>query len=69
MQSPMLICIKSLSNGITFRDNFNNLSLKKGSGIKWTNPLADELHKPVQKNFPKDMCWYNMWMTFGVLIL
>ena len=48
-----LYVLKSLNNGRTFRDTLNNLDTKTGSGIKWTNPLADELHKPVRKNFPK----------------
>ena len=26
---------------------------KLGMGIQWTNELADELHKPVRKKFPK----------------
>ena len=25
--------------------------------IKWTDQLADELHKPVRKNFPKRHVW------------
>ena len=37
---------------MTFRDVLNSLS-KNGEGIKWSNPLADELHRPVRKNFPK----------------
>ena len=37
---------------MSFRDTLNSLS-KEGHGIQWTNPLADELHKPVRKNFPK----------------
>ena len=46
-----LYILKSLSNGMSFRDALN--SLKVGEGIQWTNTLADELHKPVRKNFPK----------------
>ena len=48
-----LYVLKSLTSGMTFRDTLNNLAIKEGEGIKWTNPLADELHKPVRKNFPK----------------
>ena len=47
-----LFILKSLSEGIDFRDVLNELS-KEGSGIKWTNSLADELHKPVRHNFKK----------------
>ena len=47
-----LYILKSLSNGMSFRDALNSLTTK-GSGIQWTNALADELHKPVRKNFPK----------------
>ena len=47
-----LYVLKSLSNGMTFRDTLNSLS-KNGEGIKWSNPLADELHRPVRKTFPK----------------
>ena len=46
-----LYILKSLSDGMSFRDALN--SLKIGEGIQWTNTLADELHKPVRKNFPK----------------
>ena len=44
--------LKSLSNGASFRDVLNSLTTE-GAGIKWTNPLADELHKPLRKTFPK----------------
>ena len=47
-----LYILKSLSDGMSFRDALNSLS-KEGQGIQWTNSLADELHKPVRKNFPK----------------
>ena len=47
-----LYVLKSLSNGMSFRDTLNSLE-KHGSGIKWTSQLADELHKPVRKHFPK----------------
>ena len=47
-----LYVLKSLSDGTSFRDTLNSLTTE-GSGIKWSNPLADELHKPVRKNFPK----------------
>ena len=51
-----LYVLKSLSDGMSFRDVLNSLSEKKeqdGEGIKWSNTLADELHRPVRKNFPK----------------
>ena len=47
-----LYVLKSLTNGMSFRDTLNSLE-KSGSGIKWTSQLADELHKPVRKHFPK----------------
>ena len=47
-----LYVLKSLNNGITFRNVLNSLTFQ-GTGIKWSNPLADELHKPVCKKFPK----------------
>ena len=47
-----LYVLKSLSNGTSFRDVLNSLS-KDGTGIQWSNPLADELHKPIRKHFPK----------------
>ena len=46
-----LFVLKSLNNGMTFRDVLDKLT--SGSGIKWTNSLADELHKQTRKNFPK----------------
>ena len=46
-----LYVLKSLNNGMTFRDILSKLT--SGSGIKWSNSLADELHKSVRKNFPK----------------
>ena len=47
-----LYVLKSLNNGMTFRDVLNRLTME-GAGVKWTSPLANELHKPVRKNFPK----------------
>ena len=47
-----LYVLKSLSNGMSVRDTLNSLE-KEGSDIKWTSQLADELHKPVRKHFPK----------------
>ncbi len=47
-----LYVLKSLSRGLMFRDVLNELT-KAGSGIKWTNSLASELHKPVRHNFQK----------------
>ena len=47
-----LYILKSLSDGSSFRGALNSLT-REGEGIQWTNPLADELHKPVRKNFPK----------------
>ena len=44
------ICAKTLNNGTTFRDTLNNLETAS-CGIKWSSPLADELHKPVRKHF------------------
>ena len=46
-----LYVLKSLNNSMTFRDVLDKLT--SGSGIRWTNSLADELHKSVRKNFPK----------------
>ena len=46
-----LFVLKSLNNGMSFRDVLDKLT--RGSGIKWSNSLADELHKPLRKNFPK----------------
>ena len=36
---------------MAFKDVLDKLT--SGSGIKWTNPLADKLHKPLQKSFSK----------------
>ncbi len=47
-----LYVLKGLSEGSSFRDVLNQLS-SEGTGINWTNTLADELHKPVRHNFPK----------------
>lgn len=47
-----LYVLKSLNSGMSFRDTLNSLE-KVGGGIKWTSPLADELHRPVRKHFPK----------------
>ncbi len=47
-----LFVLKSLSVGMSFRDVLNELT-KEGSGIKWTNSLADELHKPVRHKLKK----------------
>ena len=47
-----LYILKSLSNGQSFRDALNSLT-KYGKGIKWTNTLANELHKPLRHKFPK----------------
>ena len=47
-----LYVLKSFSIGQSYRDILDYLT-KKGGGIQWTNTLADELHKPVRKNFPK----------------
>ena len=47
-----LYVLRSLCNGASFRDTLNSLE-KVGEGIKWTSELADELHKPVRKRFPK----------------
>ena len=51
-----LYVLKSLSQGLMFRDVLNALTRPQqevGSGIKWTNSLASELHKPVRHNFQK----------------
>ena len=47
-----LYVLKALSNGMTFRDTLNSLE-KSGNGVKWTSSLANELHFPLRKNFPK----------------
>ena len=44
--------LKSLNDGMSFRDTLNSLE-NVGGEIKWTNTLADELHRPVRKRFPK----------------
>lgn len=46
-----LFVLKSLTSGLSFRDTLN--SLKVGGGIQWTTTMADELHKPIKKKFPK----------------
>ena len=47
-----LYILKSLNNGNTFRDTLNSLETV-GTGIKWTTPLAEELHRPIRKHFTK----------------
>ena len=47
-----LYVLKALSNGMTFRHVLNSLE-KSGYGVKWSSSLADELHFPLRKNFPK----------------
>ena len=47
-----LYVLKSIEKGMTFRDILNSL-VSLGGSIKWTSPLADELHRPVRKRFPK----------------
>ena len=47
-----LYVLKSLDRGMTFRDTLNSLE-KIGGEIEWSSPLADELHRPVRKHFPK----------------
>ena len=47
-----LYVLKSLNNGNTFRDTLNSLETV-GTGIKWTTPLAEELHRPIRKHFTK----------------
>ena len=47
-----LYVLKSLLDGISFRDTLNSME-KIGNGIEWTSPLANELHRPVRKHFPK----------------
>ena len=49
-----LYVLKSLSLGKTFREILNLLTTDTaGAGIQWTNNMANELHKPVRKKFPK----------------
>ena len=47
-----LYVLKSLNEGVSFRDTLNNLE-SVGGGIQWSSPLANELHKRVLKRFPK----------------
>ena len=47
-----LYVLKSLNNGDTFRDTLNSLETV-GASIKWTTPLAEELHRPIRKHFTK----------------
>ena len=47
-----LYVLKSLNNGNTFRDTLNSLETV-GTGITWTTPLAEELHRPIRKHFTK----------------
>ena len=47
-----LYVLKSLSLGKSFREILDYLTVK-GAGITWTNNMANELHKPVRKNFMK----------------
>ena len=48
-----LFVLKSLCTGKTFRDILDFLTEKTGSGIQWTNNMANELHKPIRKKFLK----------------
>ena len=50
-----LYVLKSLSEGRTFRETLNSLEKVGGGGglVKWSSPLADELHHPLRKNFQK----------------
>ena len=49
-----LYVLKSLSDGVTFCDVLEYLSNpQEGKGIKWTDELANELHKPLRHNFQK----------------
>ena len=47
-----LFVLKAFSQGWTFRKILNYLT-KTGEGIRWTNTLANELHKTVRKKFLK----------------
>ena len=47
-----LYVLKSLSQGMTFREVLDSLTVT-GAGIQWTNNMANELHKQVRKNFLK----------------
>ena len=46
-----LYWLKSLSMGKTFENILTDMSA--GSGIEWSNPLADELHKPLKIKYKK----------------
>ena len=48
-----LYVLKSLSTGQTYRDILDFLTTKNGSGITWSNSMADELHKPIRYKFLK----------------
>ena len=48
-----LYVLKSLSIGQSYRDILDFLTTKNGSGITWTNPMANELHKPIRHKFLK----------------
>ena len=49
-----LYVLKSLSDGMSFWEVLKNLSNpQEGKGIKWTDELANELHKPLRHNFQK----------------
>ena len=49
-----LYVLKSLSDGMEFWEVLKRLAtLKEGKGIKWTDELANELHKPLRHNFQK----------------
>ena len=61
-----LYVLKSLSDGNSFRSTLNSLE-SIGCGIKWTSPLADELHRPVRKHFAKRYVFVrNVDDIFGV---
>ncbi len=50
---------------MSFRDTLNSLTVV-GAGIKWTTPLANELHHPVRKHFPKRYVFVrNAFDSFG----
>ena len=49
-----LFVLKSLSDGVAFCDVLEYLSNpQEGEGIKWTDELANELHKPLRHTFQK----------------
>ena len=48
-----LYVLKSLTSGKTFREILDSLTTTTDAGIQWTNNMANELHKPVRKNFLK----------------